>query len=33
MIEETGVPAVFVDLVAPDLAAAENAIDRAVSGR
>jgi hypothetical protein len=33
MIEETGVSAVFVDLAAPDLAAAENAIDRAVAGR
>lgn len=33
MSEEAGVPAVFVDLVSPDLAAAEDAIDRAVTGR
>ena len=33
MSEEAGVPAVFVDLAAPDLAAAENAIDQAVTGR
>ena len=32
MSEEAGVPAVCIDLVAPDLAAAENAIDRAITG-
>jgi len=33
MSEEAGVPAVFVDLAAPDLAAAESAIDRVITGR
>jgi hypothetical protein len=33
MSEEAGVPAVFVDLAAPDLAAAESAIDQAVTGK
>ena len=33
MSEEAGVPMVFVDLAAPDLAAAEDAIDQAVTGR